>query len=166
MVQSRRDAGVEKLHAAMRRVPHWILSVVCLAVILWLTLAPHPLGEEEIPLFPGADKIAHGLMFFALTLCLCFDALRRRGWRAPGLPLVSALTLAAMLTGIGIELVQPCFGRGFEFWDMCADAFGAVVAGSLWVLIGGALGLTDGERRRMSEKNEPDPAFKNSSDNQ
>ncbi|MDE6271426.1 MAG: VanZ family protein [Muribaculaceae bacterium] len=139
----------ERLHATFRRCPKWILTIVCLGVIGWLTLVPQPLGEEELPLFPGADKVAHGVMFFSLALCLFFDTLRSRGWRPLRLPLVAGLTLIAMLVGIGIECVQPSVGRGFEFWDMVADAFGAVLAGSLWTLIGGGLGITDGERQRL-----------------
>lgn len=149
---SRDDAYAERIHRLFKKWPKWILTIVCLGIILWLTLAPHPLGEEELPLFPGADKIVHGLMFFCLALSLFFDALRSRGWRPLGLPLLAALTIAAMLTGIAIECVQPLFGRSFEFWDMGADAFGAVIAGGLWTIIGGSLGITDGERRRLNQQ--------------
>ncbi len=130
----------DKIHALMRRVPDWILSIVCLGVIFWLTLTPQPLGEEEPELFPGADKVAHGLMFFALTLCLNFDMLRHKDWHRLKLPMIAALSLLSMTIGIIIEVIQPEIGRGFEFWDMGADAFGAILAGTLWILIGGWLG--------------------------
>ena len=151
MSQQKKDTSIERFHAAMRRLPDWLPSIVCMALIIWLTLVPHPFGDTDVPIFPGADKIVHGMMFFGLTLCMNFDMLRFRHWHTLRLPIVALLALISMLIGIGIEFLQPEVGRGLEFWDMMADAFGAIAAGALWVLIGGALGLTDGERAR--EKN-------------
>ena len=128
-----------------------MLSVLCLSVILWLTLFPDPLGDTDIPLFPGADKLAHGLMFFGLTLCMLVDLKRKRGWKELQLPQISIVTLIGMLIGIGIEFLQPLVGRSFEFLDMGADAFGAVLAGTLWTFADGALTI-DNEVRRRSKK--------------
>lgn len=146
--------AAERLHQVMRKVPKWILTIICLCAIFWLTLAPHPLGEETPMLFPGADKVVHGIMFFSLVICVLFDTLRSRGWHKLGLPLLSALTLAVMFLGIGIEFLQPKLGRGFEIMDMAADAIGAVVGGALWILIGGTLGLTEDELKRHTELGE------------
>lgn len=154
-------ASVTKIHKWMQRVPHWLCTVLCLGVILYLTLMPDPLGDEELPLFPGADKIAHGLMFFGLTLCMLFDAMRVHGWRPLSLPAISVISLIGMGAGIGIEYLQDVMdlGRGKEFWDMAADAFGATAAGALWILIGGSLTLTedeikDRERERLKGSSE------------
>lgn len=151
----------ERLHEFMRKVPHWLCSVLCLAVILYLTLVPDPLGEEELPLFPGADKMFHGLMFFGLTLCMLFDCMRTRGWRKLSLPIISLISLIGMGAGIGIEYIQEAMGIGRtkEFWDMVADAFGAIAAGTLWILTSGFITLTDKELRE--EKN---PGFRGSSE--
>lgn len=154
-------ASVTKIHKWMHRVPHWLCTVLCLGVILYLTLMPDPLGDEELPLFPGADKIAHGLMFFGLTLCMLFDAMRVHGWSPLSLPAISVISLIGMGAGIGIEYLQEVMdlGRGKEFWDMAADAFGAIAAGALWILIGGSLTLTedeikDRERERLKGSSE------------
>lgn len=107
-----------------------------LAAILWLTLSPSPLGEEEIPLFPGADKLVHGLMFFGLCGVLMFDTARasRRG----RLSIAEVAALAAVATGAGImiEYLQRWMqlGRSFDVIDMWSDAAGAFVAASLWIL--------------------------------
>ncbi len=154
MAQGENQTKIERMHVWMKRVPKWILSGVCLCVIFWLTLVPKPLGDETPLLFPGADKVVHGIMFFGLTVCLLFDSLRARGWRKLGLPLVSALTLASMLVGIGIEFLQPSLGRGFEILDMASDAIGAVIGGALWILIGGTLGLTENELSHHYEQGE------------
>lgn len=140
----------ERLHKGMRKVPGWLCTTVCLAVILYLTLYPDPFGDEELPLFPGADKIVHGLMFFGLTLCMLFDYMRQRGWKMLSLPAISLISLIGMGIGIGIEYLQEAMdmGRGKGFWDMAADAFGAISAGALWILIGGSVKLTDEELHR------------------
>ena len=150
------DARIERFHAWMRRVPHWLLSVVCLALVLWLTLAPHPMGDTEIPLFEGADKIGHGLMFFALTVSMLFDAQRARGWRALPLPLVALVAFIGMGMGIGIEFIQRAMdvGRSWEFLDMVADSFGAIAAGSLWIFAGGWFDLTRNEIEKIEKEKE------------
>lgn len=150
MSQHRNDMAVEQFHTAMQKLPKWLLSIVCVAVILWLTLAPHPFGDEELPMFPGADKIVHGVMFFGLTLSLLFDTLRYKHWHHLSLPLIAAMSLASMGLGILIEVVQPLFGRGFEYWDMGVDITGAILGGALWTLFGGGLELT--ERERLKER--------------
>lgn len=98
------------------------------AAILWLTLAPHPIGDQEIPLFPGADKIVHALMF--LGLCGIFlvemqiiGKLRKS--------VAAVATICTILMGIGIEYLQRLMGlgRSFEAADMIADTTGALIAG-------------------------------------
>lgn len=144
---------IERIHGWMRRVPRWIFTIVCMLAILYLTLMPDPLGEEKIPLFPGADKIAHALMFFGLTLCMLFDYMRSHGWKKPSLPRISLMSLIGMGIGIGIEYIQRwmALGRGFETADMVADAAGAIAAGMLWTLAGGVLQLTDAELQALRD---------------
>lgn len=138
----------------MRKVPRWLCTVVCLLAILYLTLMPDPFGDQDLPLFPGADKVVHGLMFFGLTLCMLFDEMRARGWRMLTLPVISLISIIGMGVGIGIEYLQDAMhlGRGKEFWDMVADAFGAIAAGTLWILISGTIALTDEEIHRHDEE--------------
>ncbi|MDE6010877.1 MAG: hypothetical protein K2F87_05500 [Muribaculaceae bacterium] len=140
----------ERIHRIMRRVPRWILTAVCLGVILYLTLVPDPLGDEDLPWFPGADKLVHGIMFFGLTLCMLVDAMRSRGWRRLSLPVISLISIIGMSAGIGIEYLQDAMGlgRGKEFGDMVADAFGAIVAGVLWIFVGESVELTEEEHHQ------------------
>lgn len=131
--------GLEaRLRAVLAKVPHWLLTILCLAAILYLTLSPEPLGDEDISLFPGFDKLAHGIMFFGLTLCMEIDLTRLEGWRRLTLPQVSLLVVIGMGVGIGVEYLQKVMelGRALEFWDMAADGFGAVIAGALWMIVG------------------------------
>ena len=146
----------ERLHRFFSHVPAWIFSIICLLAILYLTLMPDPFGDQELPLSPGADKLVHELMFFGLTLCMLFDTLRSHGWKGLSLPVISLLSLVGMATGIGIEYLQEGMhlGRGLEYWDMAADAFGAIAAGALWTLMESFLTLTDEEREKRAEERE------------
>lgn len=112
-------------------LPSWLLTALCLAAILWLTLAPRPLGETEIPLFPGADKVAHFLMFGGFVFCIVLDWVRKHSWaRVP-----SGVAVAAVVAGIGLagltEVLQLTMhlGRSFEAADIVADISGALVSG-------------------------------------
>lgn len=114
----------------LHTIPPLTVSAIVLAGVLWLTLAPQPVGDTDIPLFPGADKIAHAAMFGVLSLCFFDDAIRFHAPRG-----LSALlsAIAASLLGLGIECLQNAMelGRTFEWWDAAADACGAAIASIL-----------------------------------
>jgi len=120
----------------MSGFPPWIPSILTVALILWLTLAPKPLGDNSPDLFPGADKVVHALMFAFLTGVLIVDYVRRRHWRSapPGIIWGSAAASAAL--GVAIEYAQEwmAIGRGFETADMAADAAGALLCALVWSL--------------------------------
>lgn len=129
MSHTRRNTGPAAiLSGHVRRLPPWILTAVCGAAILWLTLVPRPLPDSDIPLFPGADKVAHAIMFGALALCIETDRCRRgHRWHPPTAGLWLTAAAISSLTGIAIEWAQRAMdlGRSFETADMAADAAGA-----------------------------------------
>lgn len=124
--------------SVLRRVPTGALSAFALALLLWLTLAPKPLGDNEIHLFPGADKVVHGLMFGGVAFALCFDYGLRQ-WKRDIIParyprrwLLGVFIFVTLLGGV-IELLQESMGmgRGGDWLDFAADALGAAL--SCWV---------------------------------
>lgn len=130
---------MQKIKNWLEKLPPWALSVICFLAICWLTLAPHPLGDNDIPLFPGADKIAHAIMFGGFTFCIIIDALRRKDWPtypecikigfyAPDLPCI---------VGIITEFLQGSMqaGRSFELWDMVADITGAFLVATGFLIL-------------------------------
>lgn len=130
---------MKKIKRLLQNLPPWLLSMLCLLAICWLTLAPKPLGDNEIPLFPGADKIAHAIMFGGFTLCIIIDWCRRRDW--PPYPYTIKTCLFApvvpCLTGIATEILQDSMqlGRSGDEWHLVADFAGSflVAAGFLFV---------------------------------
>ena len=56
-------------------IPVGLPSVLMLALILYLSLATEPV-PEEIPLFLGADKLAHVVMYFFAMVHLLWNIAR------------------------------------------------------------------------------------------
>ncbi|MCM1356476.1 MAG: VanZ family protein [Staphylococcus sp.] len=112
----------------LRWIPAYQLTLAVALVILYLTLLPKPFGEEDLPLFPGADKIAHCCMFGGLALTFIFE--RKRIGKP--LTLSGALIVAAAVTayGISVEFIQEAMhlGRSGDIADSIADAIGAFAA--------------------------------------
>lgn len=126
--------GVRKL---LGIIPAWVASTLCLAAILWLTLAPDPTGEIPVPLFPGADKLVHAIMFGGFSLCLCFDMSKKgSGFRKLSVAQLYLAAIISGLTGIIIEFLQRemGLGRSFEAADMISDVAGAAVVSLIFGL--------------------------------
>ncbi|MCH5240384.1 MAG: VanZ family protein [Muribaculaceae bacterium] len=115
--------------------PPWIFSLIVAVSILWLTLAPKPLGEEPPMLFPGADKLAHALMFGGFAVMLMLDRQRKNHWRPISLPFALLSIIAASFFGIIIEFLQASMGlgRSFEAVDVVADIIGAFLFPLLYI---------------------------------
>lgn len=128
---------MERARQILSRFPAHIFSLVTFLVILWLTLAPRPLGEEPPRFFEGADKIVHAIMFGGFSWTLLLDWQRKHGWKKvfPYRGLVYALGSA--LLGIAIEFTQAGMGlgRGFEYADIIADTAGAFIFTWIWMIL-------------------------------
>ena len=115
-------------------LPFFSLSIVTIALILYLTLAPEPIGADRMPAIPGLDKLVHALMFGWLTLMLCIDYSRKwHDFSAVPLKIILIFGLFSTLFGGAIELFQQMmeFGRTADWADFMADAAGCIVFGAL-----------------------------------
>ena len=89
-------------------LPVGLCTILVTGAILWLTLAPHPLPESDMPVIPGMDKVVHGCMFGGLYFILAFDALLWRIGKKKNHP----------PSGDGADGCCVCLGlRGFRRWD-------------------------------------------------
>lgn len=127
------------------KVPSGLLSGITVALILWLTLAPHPTGDLDLPLFPGADKVVHIIMFGFLTFIVLLEMMKHKGWKPLPLPLIGLVALLCALFGMGIEFAQRAMGlgRGFEIMDILADTAGAIGSGGVWAMIQSLFAVND-----------------------
>lgn len=128
---------LDKSKQILEKLPAWILTVATVAAILWLTLAPRPLGDMETPWFPGADKVVHAVMFGFLMLVACVDRLRFGKWHSLSLSFILWTALAVTAFGISTEFMQGAMhiGRSFDPLDMVADATGVILVSIIFILI-------------------------------
>ncbi len=109
------------------RIPRFLTSAVVTAGVLYLTLAPRPFGSVRIPLFEGADKVVHFMMFFAMAFAYHFDF--RRGKKpVDEARLMGWIFVSLSAFGGLIELAQwkMRMGRSGDWYDLLVDIAGAV----------------------------------------
>lgn len=109
------------------RIPRFLTSAVVTAGVLYLTLAPRPFGSVRIPLFEGADKVVHFMMFFAMAFAYHFDF--RRGKKpVDEARLMGWIFVSLSAFGGLIELAQwkMRMGRSGDWYDLLADISGTV----------------------------------------
>lgn len=128
---------IGKVTNLLARIPSALLSVLTILLILWLTLSPDPLGHDSPRLFPGADKVAHALMFGFLTTMILLDYVRKSDWRPASERMAVYAAAGATIFGCLIEVAQRemALGRGFEYTDMLADFIGSLICAAGWFLI-------------------------------
>lgn len=129
------------LNSFLSKLYPGLLSGLTVLAILWLTLAPHPLPDNDIRMFEHADKLVHALMFGGLVFSMVVDRelwYKRRYEQTGRLPRkrTSTLLLFAIggtLFGGAIELLQGAMelGRGCDPVDFLADAAGAFLSAFL-----------------------------------
>ena len=109
------------------RIPRFLTPAVVTAGVLYLTLAPRPFGSVRIPLFEGADKVVHFMMFLAMAFAYHFDF--RRGKKpVDEARLMGWIFVSLSAFGGLIELAQwkMRMGRSGDWYDLLADIAGAV----------------------------------------
>lgn len=128
---------MNSIRGSLSRLPSWLLSIVTFLAILWLTLAPKPLGDEPPQLFPGADKLVHGIMFGGLAAMLLLDWQRKHNWVFIKWRRAFICAFLSSVLGVLIEIAQfnMGLGRGFEYADIVADTIGAFVFSIFWIML-------------------------------
>ncbi len=115
----------------------FLLSALVTLGVVYLTLMPRPLGSMHVPMFVGADKVVHFLMFLALAVSYYRDIVRAKTI-ADKPRLLGWIFLLCTAFGGLIELAQwgMHMGRSGDWFDLIADAggafYGCVVA---WLVI-------------------------------
>lgn len=117
------------------RKARWWSTVIVTTAILWLTLAPHPLPDNDARWFEGADKIVHALMFFALTCAAIFDF--SLNGKKTGILKVFIISLCVAVFAALDEWAQGAMGlgRSKDIFDFIADCTGIIIAAFLCAAI-------------------------------
>lgn len=128
-----------KTKQLIKRLPPLTLTAIVTAAVLYLTLVPKPLPDNDIEWFEGADKVVHAIMMLGITGSLGLDYMRRYGKRelqAPAL-LIIVFVLATGVFGGLIEVIQGWMdlGRGEDIQDFIADCVGALAGGFLSLVL-------------------------------
>lgn len=112
-------------------MPPYTATAIIAAAILWLTLAPEPIGDSDLQLFPHQDKAVHAVMFMSLTLAVIVDR-RRRELKSRRVHLAVAACASVVLGGL-TEALQQCMhlGRSGDWLDFAADIAGVAAAAVL-----------------------------------
>ena len=94
-----------------------VAALLCLIGICVLSLVP----GDDVPLENVSDKYRHAFAYGTLALLIGCAFLNLRWWTVP-----LAFAIATSM-GVGMELVQPFFGRSRDGYDALANAGGASV---------------------------------------
>lgn len=107
----------------------WPTAIV-LAVILYATFSPDPIGADEIPPIPHIDKLIHAIMMGGLFSAIIFDLQRADRDRLVGIRTMVAVAIGVMIFGILDEIGQALLsnGRTGEIYDLGADWLGVWIA--------------------------------------
>lgn len=111
-------------------LPPHTLTVIIGCIILYLTLMPDPVPENDLALIPHIDKLVHAIMFGSLAVAIALDRSRSRGLESLTWGFLTLCAVIATVAGGLIELLQGAMamGRGCDTLDLGADFLGALVA--------------------------------------
>lgn len=97
-----------------------LLYICCIAA---LSLLP-PNDLPQIPLFPGADKIIHFMMYFIFSILSCWALRTEKNYYR-----LFFIVVGTIGWGILMEYIQRTMhvGRSFSWYDALANSLGVLV---------------------------------------
>ena len=106
----------------------WWPTLLTVAVILYATLWPDPVGASEVSLFEHADKLVHAVMMGGLVSAVLFD--RRRAGKALTRKAILTAAIGGIIFSAADEVAQKlmALGRSWELADFLADMGGILIA--------------------------------------
>ena len=115
---------------AVRQPVRILIVFFYICCIAALSLLP-PQDLPKIPLFPGADKIIHFLMYLVFSLLFCWALRTERHYYR-----LFLIILVTIGWGILMEFIQLTMhaGRSFSWYDALANSLGVFVGILIYVL--------------------------------
>ncbi len=114
----------------IKSIPAGIPSALICIFIAYLSLAPNPLDINDVPLFPGADKLLHAIMYGGATLVFLLDYAKSKLPHHTKTNNEIAITAGTMVFGFVMEILQLItrMGRSYDLLDVAANCAGAILA--------------------------------------
>lgn len=114
----------------INKIPIGIPSILITLLVAYLCLWPNPLNANELMTFDFADKMAHFVMFFGVSLCYILDYAKFRLPHHTKINIELMLTATASLLALVMEVLQLVMqmGRSYEQLDIVFGASGAIFA--------------------------------------
>lgn len=108
----------------IRKVPAGLMTMAIVVTIAYVSLDGDPFDASMIPLFEGADKVIHAIMYFTLVAVLLFDAVK---FRKCGKAVTLASVVVAFAYSALMEYLQDQMGLGrtASVADLVANLTGA-----------------------------------------
>jgi len=134
---------------------HYIWAVLWAVVVVVLCSLPSA-ATDEVPKFPGIDKLVHTGFFFVFTVLLYYGAIRRVGTSRPSWRISIRVVLFSCLFALFTEYLQwKIFTyRSAEAWDLFADAVGTGMGVFAYLLLHNGYRAETGVSSRAETKNE------------
>lgn len=110
------------------RIALVILYVGCIAALSLLPMRDLP----SIPMFRGADKIVHLIMYLGFSLLFCWSVKSEHNYFR-----MFFIVLVTLCWGIFMEFLQleMHMGRSFSYYDILANFLGVMSGISIYVLL-------------------------------
>ncbi len=123
----------------IKSIPAGIASALTCLLIAYLSLDPNPLDINDVPLFPGSDKLLHAIMYCCATVVFLLDYAKSRLPHHTKINNEVAITAATMVFGFVMEILQLVMrmGRSYDMLDVVANCIGAAmgfVAVRYWLM--------------------------------
>lgn len=114
----------------MKFIIRYIPTIIVIGVILYGTLASHPMMADDLPPIPHLDKLIHAVMMGGLLGAIVFDWQRAHRDLRVSKRLLWSVFFGVVLFSIGDECVQGALhnGRASDPFDLVADIVGALCA--------------------------------------
>ena len=134
---------------------HYIWAILWAVVILVLCSLPSA-TTDDIPKFPGIDKLVHTGFFFVFTVLLYYGAIRRSGTARPAWGISIKVIVFSCLFALFTEYLQwKIFTyRSAEVWDLFADAVGTGMGVFAYLLLHNTYGVGSMTNKMAQTKNE------------
>jgi VanZ family protein len=115
---------------AVRQPVRVLLVLLYICCIAALSLLP-PQDLPKIPLFPGADKIIHFLMYLVFSLLSCWALRTEKHYYRLFLIILATIGWGILMEFFQLEMHA---GRSFSWYDVFANSLGVFVGILIYII--------------------------------